>query len=242
MVSRTGLAIVAGAVAMAAAGAAEPGVGVVVGDSEGVGVAMASGLKGLARISVFIRGGKAVAQINQAPAGATAFVVLGSNDAEGSIKGLDSSIDAILRAAAARNLKLVWIGPPCVRRPWNARVHELDQMFAQRFANSAVRYVSMWDEKICSGAFYAHDGVHMTMRGYSYMWEKARTAAGFPAAAARTAERSAPAREPATDRGHKARMRAAHRRLHKTEAREARRQRSTPAAPAPPAWDPHQGG
>jgi hypothetical protein len=163
MVSRAGLAIVAGAIAMTAAGAAEPGVGVVVGDSLGVGVTMASGLKGLARISVFIRGGKAVQQINQAPAGATAFVVLGSNDAEGSIKGLDSSIDAILQAASARNLTLVWIGPPCVRRPWNARVRELDQMLAQRFASSPVKYVSMWDEKICCGSFNAGDGVHLSM-------------------------------------------------------------------------------
>jgi hypothetical protein len=214
----------------AAAGAAETRVGVVVGDSEGVGVAMASGLKGLARISVFIRGGKAVAQINQAPTGATAFVVLGSNDAEGSIKGLDSSIDAILQAAAARNIKLVWIGPPCVRRPWNARVRELDQMLQQRFAGSAVRYVSMWDEKICSGAFYAHDGVHMTMQGYSYMWEKARTAAGFPATAARVAG------APAAGADHKARVRVTHQR--RIAARNASPHVSAPLLPL----DPHQGG
>jgi hypothetical protein len=160
--------------------------------------------------------------------------VLGSNDAEGSIKGLDSSIDAILQAAAARNIKLVWIGPPCVRRPWNARVRELDQMLQQRFAGSAVRYVSMWDEKICSGAFYAHDGVHMTMQGYSYMWEKARTAAGFPATAARVAEQAAGA--PAASAGHKARVRVA--RQHRILARNA-----SPHVSAPlPRLDPHQGG
>lgn len=239
MVSRACLAIVAGAIAVTAADAADPGVGVVVGDSLGVGVTMASGLKGLARISVFIRGGKAVQQINQAPAGATAFVVLGSNDAEGSIKGLDSSIDAILQAASARNLNLVWIGPPCVRRPWNARVHELDQMLAQRFANSSVKYVSMWDEKICSGSFNAGDGVHMTMKGYSYMWEKARVAAGFPANAARVTDQAAT--EPAPKAGHKARAPAAQERPRKIAARNASPPRSAPPTAARP-MDPHQGG
>lgn len=173
--------------------------GLVLGDSLGVGVAQASGLKGLARISVHIRGPRALEQINSAPAGSTAFVVLGSNDAEGSITGLDKSIDAIVQAAEKRGVKLVWLGPPCVRKPWNDRVRELDAMLERRFAQSAVKYVSMRDEKICSGAFQAGDGVHLTMKGYSYMWDKARAASGFTPTAADTAPRptSAAASEPA---------------------------------------------
>jgi hypothetical protein len=214
------------------AGAAETGV--VLGDSEGVGVAQASGLKGLARISVHIRGPKAVQQINQAPAGATAFLVLGSNDAEGSIKALDASIDAIVQAAAARNIKLVWVGPPCVRRSWNGRVRELDQMLQRRFAGSSVKYVSMVDEKICSGVFQGGDGVHMTSKGYSYMWEKARTAAGLPAT-------SAPAEhadEPAANAGHRTRVAA----VHQPPRKRATHGGAPPAAAAQsaPSWDRHQ--
>jgi hypothetical protein len=138
--------------------------GLVLGDSLGIGVAQAAGLKGLARISVHIRGPRALAQINSAPAGSTAFVVLGSNDAEGSIAGLDKSIDAIVEAAEIRGVKLVWLGPPCVRRPWNDRVRQLDAMLERRFAQSAVKYVSMRDDKICSGAFQAGDGVHSPCR------------------------------------------------------------------------------
>ena len=232
-VSLAGCAMIACLIGTARAGAAETGV--VLGDSEGMGVAQASGLKGLARISVHIRGPKAVQQINQAPAGSTAFLVLGSNDAEGSIKALDASIDAIVQAAAARNIKLVWVGPPCVRRSWNGRVRELDQMLQRRFAGSAVKYVSMLDEKICSGVFQGGDGVHMTSQGYSYMWEKARTAAGFPATAP-----TARTDEPAASTGHRTRVAATHQRPRKASARAG----AQPAAPAQaaPSWDRRQDG
>ena len=226
-----GCAMMACLIGAARAGAAETGV--VLGDSEGMGVAAASGLKGLARISVHIRGGKAVQQINQAPAGSTAFLVLGSNDAEGSIKALDSSIEAIVRAAAARSIRLVWVGPPCVRRSWNGRVRELDQMLQQRFAGSAVTYVSMLDAKICSGAFQGRDGVHMTAQGYSYMWEKARTAAGFPATV--PAPRSD---EPAAKPGRRTQIAATHQRPHKAATRAQPAARVAPA----PSWDRRQDG
>jgi len=159
--------------------------GVVLGDSQGEGVALASGLKNLARISVHIRGIKAVQQINMAPVGSTAFMVLGSNDAECCINGLDTSINAMMAAADQRHIRMVWVGPPCVRRSWNGRVRELDQMLARRFTGTSVTYVSMWDEKICSGVFHDRDGVHMTMKGYAYMWEKASAAAGFTFATGR---------------------------------------------------------
>src|SRR5271170_6153321 len=68
--------------------------GYVLGDSIGEGVAIASGLKKLAHISVHIRGPKAVAQINQTPVGSVAFIVLGTNDADGdgSISNIGQSI------------------------------------------------------------------------------------------------------------------------------------------------------
>lgn len=165
--------------------------GVVLGDSLGVGVALASGLRGLAHDSVHIRGQRALEQINAAPAGSTAFVVLGSNDAEEGIKGLDPSIDAFVQAAARRDIRLVWLGPTCARKPWNTRVYELDQVLQQRFAGSPVTYVSMLDETICSGTFFEPDGVHLTQKGYAYMWEKARAVAGFVPAEADLAPKAA---------------------------------------------------
>jgi lysophospholipase L1-like esterase len=166
----------------AAAEQSAPGA-VVIGDSHGESIALVSGLKGLAHISVHIRGPKAVQQINRAPPQSTAFVALGSNDAEFSIKGLDPYIDAIVEAAARRSIKLVWIGPPCTSKAWNRRVRELDAMLAARFDGTAVTYVSVLDPKICSGGYYDGDGVHFTMKGYGYMWEKVRAAAGFEAPA-----------------------------------------------------------
>jgi hypothetical protein len=147
---------------------------VVLGDSLGVGVAAASGLKSLARISVHIRGPKAIQQINRVPPGSTAYLVLGTNDAVGPVGGLERSIDNIVRAADQRNIKLVWIGPPCVRKAWDRNSIELDRILRARLASTSVRYVGMRDEGTCSARTRAGDGVHMTMGGYGSMWEKAR--------------------------------------------------------------------
>src|SRR5580658_2766046 len=86
----------------------------VLGDSIGEGIALASGLKGLARISVHIRGPKALAQIGQTPTGSTVFIVLGTNDAEGSIVNIGRSIDDIVKAGDRKQLSMIWIGPHCV--------------------------------------------------------------------------------------------------------------------------------
>ena len=155
----------------------------VLGDSIGEGVAIASGLTGLARISVHIRGSKALEQINQTPAGSTVFIVLGTNDADGGIKNIDKSIDAIVAAAERKRLTMIWIGPHCVRRSWDARSRELDEILRARLARTPVKYVSMRDSRMCSGEFHAPDGVHLKMSGYRYMWEKARSSAGFPTSA-----------------------------------------------------------
>jgi hypothetical protein len=153
--------------------------GLVLGDSIGEGVAQASGLKGLAHVSVHIRGPRALEQISQTPAGSTVFLVLGTNDADGSIANLDRHIDNILQAAARKSIKLVWIGPPCVRKSWDSRARELDGILSAKLAAKSVQYVSMRDERLCSGSLQEPDGVHLKMKGYAYMWEKARSAAGF---------------------------------------------------------------
>src|SRR5262249_1306809 len=115
---------------LAALASAQATTDIVIGDSLGVGFAEVSHLKNFAKISVHIRGPKALEQIRRAPAGATAFVVLGTNDAEGSITNLDKSINDILAAAEAKHMRLVWIGPPCVHRQWDTRARDLDKMLA----------------------------------------------------------------------------------------------------------------
>src|ERR1043166_9225333 len=171
----------------------------VLGDSLGVGVAQVSHLKGLARISVHIRGPRALEQFARTPSNSTVFLVLGTNDANGSIKSLDKSIDNIVNAAERKNITLVWMGPPCVRQPWDSRSKELDVILRKRFAGTSVRYVSMRDSDMCTGAFHERDGVHLKTKGYVQVWERGRceggsagaaadpAAFGFPRAAARAA-------------------------------------------------------
>jgi hypothetical protein len=168
-----------GLVALAAPATANAGA-YVLGDSIGEGVAIASGLKGLARISVHIRGPKALAQINATPPGSTVFIVLGTNDADSGIKGIEKSIDGVVEAAAKRQLTMYWIGPHCVHAKFDARSRELDQILRDRLAATSVKYISMRDPKLCASNFYEPDGIHLKMTGYRYMWERVRTAVADP--------------------------------------------------------------
>ena len=123
-------------------------------------------------------------QIAQTPPGSTVFLVLGTNDANGSIARLDKSIDDIVQAMEKKNINLIWLGPPCVRQSWDTRARDLDILLRNRFENTSVRYVSMRDEEMCSGVFHERDGVHLKMKGYAHMWERARNATGYAVASA----------------------------------------------------------
>ncbi len=171
--------LLSGLVALAAPATAHAGA-YVLGDSIGEGVAIASGLKGLAHISVHIRGPKALAQINATPPVSTVFIVLGTNDADSGIKGIEKSIDGVVEAAAKRQLTMYWIGPHCVHAKFDARSRELDQILHDRLATTSVKYISMRDPKLCASNFYEPDGIHLKMAGYRYMWERMRTAVADP--------------------------------------------------------------
>src|SRR5258708_30015413 len=191
--------VLGGLLPLAAAPAAATGFSgesYVLGDSLGEGVAQVSHLKGLARISVHIRGPRALEQFAQTPPNATVFLVLGTNDANGTIARLDKSIDNIVQAAAAKNITLIWLGPPCVRQSWDTRARDLDLILRARFAGTAVRYVSMRDPELCSGSLQEPDGVHLKIKGYVHMWEKAAAVAGYTLAAAEPAAKFAAARIP----------------------------------------------
>jgi len=181
----TGFAL-CGALAWAAAPAAASEIsnGYVLGDSLGDGVAQVSHLKGLARNSVHIRGPRALEQIAQTPPNATVFLALGTNDANRTIAKLDRHIDNIVQAAEQKSITLVWLGPPCVRPYWDSRGRDLDRMLQARFAGSSVLYVSMRDAELCSGGLQEPDGVHLKIKGYVHMWQKAAAAAGYAVAVA----------------------------------------------------------
>jgi hypothetical protein len=149
---------------------------VILGDSIGVGISMASGLPRLAHNSVSIRSADAINQVRRTPRDAVAFLSLGTNDAVGSIAGVTSPIDRIVDAARDANVSLVWIGPPCVLKSWNINVVKLDAVLQERLA-SRIPYVSIADPRICDPSLRARDGVHFTMRGYQMLWRRARAAA-----------------------------------------------------------------
>jgi lysophospholipase L1-like esterase len=190
-----------GAAAAAGPASAIAAPGIVLGDSIGVGVSMASGLPRLARNSVTIRSASAVAQVKQTPRNTIAFLSLGTNDAVGSIAGVTDAIDRIVETAQRANVNLVWIGPVCVRKPWNTNVVKLDELLHQRLAGR-VRYVSAADQALCDGSLRAGDGVHFNMRGYQLLWNKARAAAGADVETAPpSAELSPAAKQPGTGAG-----------------------------------------
>lgn len=152
----------------------------VMGDSIGEGVAIASARVKVARISIHIRGNQVLPQFNSVPNGSTAILVLGTNDAEGSLNGLEKYIDNIVHTADEKQIKLIWIGPPCVRKAWDKNGKDLDALLASYLAKTSVKYVSSRDDAICSGRFQDRDGVHMKMAGYRHLWNLGRVAAGLP--------------------------------------------------------------
>jgi hypothetical protein len=159
---------------------------VVTGDSLGVGIAMASGFENRAANSVSIRAGSAVDQLRRIRPGSTVFMSLGTNDAVGSVKGLEKGIDRIVQTAQASRLKLIWIGPPCVSKAWDSRAIELDGILRARLAGTDITYVSMRDPSLCSPSVRASDGVHFNMEGYRNMWAKTAAASGYQVASVTT--------------------------------------------------------
>lgn len=156
---------------------------IVAGDSLGVGIAMASGFENRAANSISIRAGSAVEQLRRIRPGSTVFMSLGTNDAVGSIKGLDKGIDLIVKTVESSRLKLIWIGPPCVNKSWDTRANELDGILRARLAGTGITYVSMRDPSLCAPSVRASDGVHFNMQGYRAMWSLVASNSGYQVAA-----------------------------------------------------------
>ena len=148
------------------------------GDSLGVGVGWAGKAPSVAKESVRITSKLPISQINQVPDGSTLFLSLGTNDAVGGVLKVQDSVSAILSAAADRNIRVVWLGPPCVFKNWDDSAKALDGVLAGLMAQNSVTYVSMRDDALCVRSLRAGDGVHFTMRGYRMMWDRAIAASG----------------------------------------------------------------
>jgi hypothetical protein len=153
--------------------------GRVIGDSIGVGVSWAAKIPSTAKNSVAIYSGAIMEQLRQAKRGETVFLSLGTNDAVGGAIDVKARVAAILAEADKLGVKLVWIGPPCVRKGWERYSKQLDGILAAQLAGTSATYVSTQDDEFCSARLHAPEGVHFTMAGYTRMWQKAAAAAKF---------------------------------------------------------------
>src|SRR5580698_9486257 len=119
--------------------------GRVIGDSLGVGVDWAAKLPSTAKNSVAIYSGAILDQLRQAKRGETVFMSLGTNDAVGGALDVGKRVQAIVAMADSLGVKLVWMGPPCVLKPWEAYSKKLDEILQGELAGTSVVYVSMQD-------------------------------------------------------------------------------------------------
>jgi hypothetical protein len=163
--------------------------GRVIGDSIGVGINWAAKLPSTAKNSVAIYSGAILEQLHEARRGETVFLSLGTNDAVGGALDVHAKVQAIVAAADAQGVKLVWMGPPCVLKPWEQNSKKLDEILKAQLAETSVTYISLQDAQFCDRAVHAPEGVHFNMAGYTRMWQKAAAAVDFPVV---VAEASAP--------------------------------------------------
>ncbi len=151
----------------------------VAGDSIGMGVGMASQLPSVAAISIAIRGPKIIEQLRAVPAGSTVFLSLGTNDAVSNLVKGGADLDRLVAYAHEQRLKIYWIGPPCVLKPWDDSAKKLDESLRADLARTGITYVGMRAQALCDPAVRAKDGIHFTMTGYRMMWQLAAEAANI---------------------------------------------------------------
>jgi hypothetical protein len=165
----------------AAPGAAQADDVRIIGDSIGEGVHLATNLPSPAnRFNVAIYTPFIFQQLREMPRGATVFMSLGTNDAVAGALDVEKRVGQIVAAAEAQGVKLYWLGPPCVLKPWETYSKKLDEILAAQLAGASATYVSLQDAGFCDRSLHAPDGVHFTMAGYARMWQKAASAAGIP--------------------------------------------------------------
>ena len=166
--------------------------GRVIGDSIGVGVSWAAKIPSTAKNSVAIYSGAIMEQLSAAQKGETVFMSLGTNDAVGAALDVKAKVAAIVTEADKLGVTLVWIGPPCVLKPWEESARKLDGILASSLASTSVHYVSTQGPEFCDASVHAQEGVHFNMTGYTRIWRKASAAVGFTGGGTLVADASAP--------------------------------------------------
>ena len=76
-------------------------------------------------------------QLHLAQKGETVFLSLGTNDAVGGALDVKAKVAAIVAEADKLGVKLVWIGPPCVRKDWERYSKQLDGLLATELADTS---------------------------------------------------------------------------------------------------------
>ena len=153
---------------------------IILGDSIGVGLSLAGGSQRLAANSVAIRSNEIIEQLRRVDPSQVAVVSLGTNDAVGHLRGVEKAIDQIVEQVNRNNLRVVWMGPPCVNKAWNTNVVQLDRILQERLRRaSRITYVSVADQNYCDRNLRAGDGVHFTMKGYGLLWSHVKDKSGL---------------------------------------------------------------
>lgn len=140
------------------------------GDSMGLGAQAVSGLPGFAKSSSGIFNGLVLRQLKSVPNGSRLFLFLGTNDAVGLTEPMPERFDSLVKAMKAKELDVVWVGPPCVLQAWNANIPEFDKNLGAMVRESGFVYVSLRDFPACRLPRLA-DGVHFNFAGYVAMWK-----------------------------------------------------------------------
>src|SRR5579863_5843992 len=104
----------------------------IIGDSIGEGLHLVSNFPSPAnRFNVAIYTPKIFDQIRDMPRGANVVMSLGTNDAVAGLDDQGARIALIVAAARDQDIKLTWLGPPCVRTAWEAHSKALDEAIAK---------------------------------------------------------------------------------------------------------------
>lgn len=134
------------------------------GDSIGVGIAQTGHMKSFAKVGAPTSA--IIQQIKRVPNGSDVYISSGTNDAVAGKTELKSSVDAIFLYAKQHNIKVTWIGPPCVKTSWNYKAEKLEAWMHSYIQNLG-RYINLMSA--CSMP-RAKDGIHYTANGYATLY------------------------------------------------------------------------
>lgn len=164
-----------------AARPANAGEATVIGDSIGDDMAKTVGLRTVARTSFSVRRHDIRRQLEQVPAGHVVIVSAGLNDGAAPVAHLKPFLERAIGHLEASGHRVVWMGLPCVLKKWDAAAERIDAYLTERLGASAIQYVSLRDDTICSRAMRTGDGEHFKPKGYRYLWAKIRAEAPYAA-------------------------------------------------------------